>query len=270
MTALIVTLTGPSCSGKSHVAEILSSRHGFGEVTSTTTRDARPNEVNGQHYHFVTPEQFQAAVDAGEMLEHIGFNGQHYGATREAFSTQFARGRPVAIVVEPNGAVQVKRNAEALGWQCITVFIDCPVELAFRRHAERYALERAHDQVKAAGSCAKRLVQAASIERDWRIAADYDHVFGASQTPADADHIVARILEAAERVIAQPAASSSAHRLREPLALGHRDAAHLEARFVEALQGLRGDDHHAHARALLAVAEPVLAERLAAHYSTAI
>ena len=66
----LVVLAGPSAVGKSTVVQRL--RESVEDLyfsVSMTTRDPRPGEVHGKDYFFVTPEEFQDKIDAGEMLE---------------------------------------------------------------------------------------------------------------------------------------------------------------------------------------------------------
>ena len=51
---------------------------------SATTREPRPGEVDGRDYHFLTPEEFERRVDAGDFLEHATYSGNRYGTLREA------------------------------------------------------------------------------------------------------------------------------------------------------------------------------------------
>ena len=46
---------------------------------SHTTRKPRPGEENGVHYHFVSIEEMQAAIERGDFLEHATFSGNMYG-----------------------------------------------------------------------------------------------------------------------------------------------------------------------------------------------
>lgn len=77
----LLMVCGPSGSGKSTLLRKLFDEYPdkFGFSVSHTTRPPRRFEVDGQHYHFVTKEQMQAAIDRGEFLEHAVFSGNMYG-----------------------------------------------------------------------------------------------------------------------------------------------------------------------------------------------
>jgi len=92
---------------------------------SATTRRPRPGETAGVHYHFLSPEEFQERVDAGDFLEWAEYAGNRYGTLR----SELERGsHPLVLEIEVQGARQVReRVPEAVG-----VFIAPPSEEALR------------------------------------------------------------------------------------------------------------------------------------------
>lgn len=76
-----LVLCGPSGSGKSTLLKKLFREfpETFGFSVSHTTRNPRPGEENGVHYHFVPFDEMKAAVERGEFLEHAEFSGNMYG-----------------------------------------------------------------------------------------------------------------------------------------------------------------------------------------------
>ena len=74
---------------------------------SATTREPRPDEIDGVHYYFITPEKFQEMVAAGEFLEYDGHNDRFYGTPRAQALEKMERGI-VLLDIEPKGARQVK------------------------------------------------------------------------------------------------------------------------------------------------------------------
>lgn len=76
-----LVICGPSGSGKSTLLKKLFKElpETFGFSVSHTTRKPRPGEENGVHYHFVSVEEMQAAIERGDFLEHATFSGNMYG-----------------------------------------------------------------------------------------------------------------------------------------------------------------------------------------------
>lgn len=78
---------------------------------STTTRTPRPGEVEGVHYHFVSPEEFDALVADGQMLEWALVHGRNrYGTPRAVVERRLAEGVPVLLEIDLQGARQVRET----------------------------------------------------------------------------------------------------------------------------------------------------------------
>jgi guanylate kinase len=122
----VLVITGPSGVGKGTLIRQLC-RH-FPDLrlsVSATTRPARSGERDGRDYHFLTPEEFERRVQAGEFLEHAEYAGNRYGTLR----SEVERGRqPVVLEIEVQGARQVR---EALP-EAVQVFIAPPSVAALR------------------------------------------------------------------------------------------------------------------------------------------
>lgn len=121
----LVVLAGPSAVGKSTVVSRLR-----GDVpdlyfsVSMTTRAPRPGEVDGTDYFFVSPEDFQSRIDAGEMLEWADIHGglQRSGTPAGPVQEALEAGRPVLVEVDLVGA----RNIKRLMPEAQTVFLAPP------------------------------------------------------------------------------------------------------------------------------------------------
>ena len=102
-------LSGPSGVGKSTVAAHLRTNHPeFWLSVSATTREPRPGEVDGVHYHFVDDAGFDQLIDAGQLLEWAEFAGYRYGTPRRPVLDRLAAGEPVLLEIDLQGARQVR------------------------------------------------------------------------------------------------------------------------------------------------------------------
>jgi guanylate kinase len=140
MTPYIVTLTGPSCAGKSTLEARLR-KVGFTNVISTTTRPPRAGEVDGQSYYFVSREDFVRGRDAGAFVENVEFNGELYGITSAEIRRVADLGRPIVMVVEPEGLRQVRRYGFDHGWAMLHVFVNNPPQVIASRFLNRMAAD---------------------------------------------------------------------------------------------------------------------------------
>lgn len=137
---LILTITGPSTSGKSELSKDLE-RAGFVTLVSTTTRAPRAGELDGVSYHFLTKEAFKQQLDAGGFIEDVTYDGHHYGVSVEEAQRAFTQGKPAVLVAEPHGVHQITDYAGERGWEMIRVFVNNPVEVLTRRLLERFAMD---------------------------------------------------------------------------------------------------------------------------------
>lgn len=106
MLNLVITITGPSGSGKSELESGLE-RLGYGKkVTSVTTRDLRKGEIEGVHYHKVSFEKFDEYLKNMDMIEHVSFGGNNYGVHKKDL-------HPLSLIVcETNGKKQIEELVE--------------------------------------------------------------------------------------------------------------------------------------------------------------
>ena len=95
---------------------------------SATTRDPRPGEEDGADYHFLSGEEFERRVQAGDFVEHARYSGRRYGTLRSELEQRASAGRPVVLEIEVQGARQVRAAMP----EAVQVFIAPPSEDALR------------------------------------------------------------------------------------------------------------------------------------------
>lgn len=104
-------ICGPSGVGKGTVvARLLASDPTLYFSVSATTRAPRPGEEDGVHYHFLTREQFESWVEAGDLLEYAQYVDNLYGTPRLYVDRAMEQGRDVLLDIEIQGAEQVHRK----------------------------------------------------------------------------------------------------------------------------------------------------------------
>lgn len=128
----IVTITGPSSSGKTVLSNDLH-QHGFEPLVSTTTRAKRRGEIQDVHYHFVDEATFQQMEREQRLIESINYGGKNYGVSSAEVERAHALGRPAVLVVEPHGVEQISKYCAERDWQLVRVFVNNPPELLLAR-----------------------------------------------------------------------------------------------------------------------------------------
>ncbi|MDQ2897134.1 MAG: guanylate kinase [Actinomycetota bacterium] len=127
--ARVFVITGPSGVGKGTLIRGLLERVPELELSvSATTRAPRPGEQDGVAYHFLSVEEFDRRVSAGDFVEYATYAGRRYGTLRSELEDRLRGGVPLVLEIEIQGARQVR---EAMP-EAIAVFIAPPSREALR------------------------------------------------------------------------------------------------------------------------------------------
>lgn len=101
---LVIVLHGPSGVGKDTVIDMLRERTGIHRATSSTSRLPRENEVDGNHYHFLSEIQFEQKIRAGEFAEWARVYDDYKGLERREVEQPLREGRDVIVRTDVQGA----------------------------------------------------------------------------------------------------------------------------------------------------------------------
>ncbi len=107
---ILLVVSGPSGAGKGSLCTaLLRDCPEVGFSVSATTRRPREGEVDGVHYYFLSEEEFQKAIDAGEFLEWAEVYGRRYGTLRGPVEKMLAAGQDVALDLDTQGATMLRK-----------------------------------------------------------------------------------------------------------------------------------------------------------------
>lgn len=130
---LLVVVSAPSGAGKTTLCDrLITEYQNISYSVSCTTRPPREGEVDGLSYIFLTPDEFQRRVQAGEFLEHAVVHGNHYGTLRKTVYEALARGQDVLMDIDVQGAEQIRaavateQDTLSLGDAYVDIFIAPP------------------------------------------------------------------------------------------------------------------------------------------------
>jgi guanylate kinase len=160
----MLVVSSPSGAGKTTLTRHLVNSDGNLDLSiSVTTRERRPSEVDGVHYHFITKQKFMEMRRNGELLEFAKVHGNFYGTPRKPVEKALIKGRDVLFDIDWQGAKQLY---EKLRTDVVSVFVLPPSVKELRTRLER----RAEDSTEV---IAKRLKNAIHEIMHWT---EYDHL----------------------------------------------------------------------------------------------
>lgn len=119
----LFVVSAPSGAGKTTLCREMRLRlHDLAYSVSVTTRAPRPGEIDGSDFHFVSPSEFQAMLDRGELAEWATVHTNLYGTPASPLEGALGDGRDVLLDIDTQGAAQLRaRYPEA-----VLIFIVAP------------------------------------------------------------------------------------------------------------------------------------------------
>ena len=130
MRGTLFIVAAPSGAGKSSIVNAVLARDpNICLSISFTSRKPRPGERHAEHYHFVSKEEFEAMVAAGDFFEHALVHGDWKGSARQSVEPQLASGKDVLLEIDWQGARQVREKVP----DAVSVFILPPSRQALEQ-----------------------------------------------------------------------------------------------------------------------------------------
>jgi guanylate kinase len=155
----ILVLSGPSGAGKSTIIQAAADEIGeYYFSISTTTRSPRVGEENGKDYFFVTKENFEEDIKAGNFLEYAQVHGNYYGTSLKPVRKALKERKLVIFDIDVQGHRLVREKMNDI---TTSAFITPPTlnELEIRLRARstddedviRQRIENAKEEICAVG-----------------------------------------------------------------------------------------------------------------------
>ena len=147
---LMFILSSPSGAGKTTLCrELLTKDAEIKLSVSATTRPPRPGEIDGVHYHFVSPDQFQAMIDEDDFYEWAEVFGHRYGTPKGKIRAGLKEGQDFLFDIDWQGTQQLYQKDQQ---DVVRVFILPP------------SLEELHRRLKSRATDSPEVI-AARMER---------------------------------------------------------------------------------------------------------
>ncbi len=161
---LMLILSSPSGAGKSTLTRTLSQKETNLDLSiSVTTRERRPSEIDGVHYHFIARQDFDLLRERDDLLESAEVHGNGYGTPRRPVEDALKAGRDVLFDIDYQGTQQILEKARE---DVVAIFILPPSMAELRSRLVR----RAEDAPEV---IARRLANARDEIARWNV---YDYV----------------------------------------------------------------------------------------------
>lgn len=166
----MIVVSGPSGAGKSTLIKALRERlPDLAFSVSCTTRLPRPGEQDGRDYHFISREEFERRIAAGDFIEHAAVFDNYYGTLYSEAADRIKAGQDVFLDIDVQGAMQIKQRAQTdnlLGRCAEFVFVVPPTYAELERRLRGRGTET-EEVIR------KRLSKAMLEVSSWR---EYDYV----------------------------------------------------------------------------------------------
>lgn len=160
---ILFVISAPSGTGKSTLCGNLRATPDFIYSVSCTTRPPRPGETDGTDYHFMTTEQFEARIKAGEMLEYAKVHQNYYGTLLAPVKEALSEGTDVLLDIDVQGASAIRSCGDALiRSSLVDVFIMPPTIDELERRLRKRGTE-SEEQIR------MRLDRGREEMRNWRL-----------------------------------------------------------------------------------------------------
>lgn len=110
LSSKLVVVSGPSGAGKDTiVSRLLGMDSDFSLSVSATTRAPRGAEVDGKNYYFLSTEDFLSKIENDAFIEYAKYGSNYYGTLKSDVEQRIRNGKTVILVIEVNGAANIKR-----------------------------------------------------------------------------------------------------------------------------------------------------------------
>jgi guanylate kinase len=134
MPDTLVTITGPSCAGKTTFASKMVQMYDNMELVPTFT--TRPLRDDDKQYIHLTEEEFKEAEEKGEFAETNLYEGYFYGTKFDSLKSVWNKKKIALKVMEPVGVMALEELQQPFGFRIVKVWIGAPKEVLEKRLQE--------------------------------------------------------------------------------------------------------------------------------------
>lgn len=123
---MLVILAGVAGAGKDTIARALIERmENVISIPSFTSRNPRADDIAGVTYNFVSKEEFERMIDAGELYEYDVHHENYYGTSKKLLNEKIAEGKIIVKDIDVNGT-EALVNLLKEDTKVVTIFLRVP------------------------------------------------------------------------------------------------------------------------------------------------
>jgi guanylate kinase len=160
---ILFVVSAPSGAGKTTLCNALRQTRDFVYSVSCTTRAARPGEIDGEDYYFLSKEEFARRMAAGEFLEHAVVHGHSYGTLRATVLNHLNQGVDVLLDIDIQGAAAIRACTDPQIIDALADVFIMPPSLDELHHRLIKRATETQDQIDV------RLRNAAAEMKSWKL-----------------------------------------------------------------------------------------------------
>lgn len=124
MSRKIYILSGPAGVGKTTIWHNIESRVPHVKmIVTSTTRTIRDHETHGVDYYFLSRDEFEAKIAAGDLIEYAVVHTNLYGSTYSELERIISLDKSPIYIIEPQGMIHIKPILEAKWYEVCTIFL---------------------------------------------------------------------------------------------------------------------------------------------------
>lgn len=184
----LVTLTSPSCGGKSYLLSYIRDGAKIPCIVSTTTRPKRISETNGVDYFFISHNESIELERSNQFIEMITYGGIRYGVTKNEFRAKMQKGL-CFLIIEPQGIKNYQAPILEFGAKHFRVWVETALSIRIARLKKRAindmlaAKGNFDSELKTMKSYLDRMENTFTEESDWFRKLSWDRIVYGENDP---------------------------------------------------------------------------------------
>ncbi|HVZ67101.1 MAG TPA: hypothetical protein VG917_02465 [Patescibacteria group bacterium] len=124
---VLLVLTGPTAAGKDALfAKLQEDNPELVRIITTTSRDPRENETEGNPYYFIKRQDFEDKIASHDFFEWVEFREHLYGTEKKTLENALKAGKDIIWHIDAKGVKNIKQKVKGMTDRSVFVFLTAP------------------------------------------------------------------------------------------------------------------------------------------------